>query len=131
MPEIERAQALDRTSSPLGGKLDEYLWITAWDLHTTVAVSSPVMLGTVTKQTILRVEAIVKPLGMHRDDTPAAIRHKLLMAYECAICIIEQMGVEWDRYPELTFSGQANRFDGPPRLLTEARVDLWMVVTNA
>jgi hypothetical protein len=121
MPEIVPLQVL-------GGKLDEYLFVTQWDTQRLYLYEPH---GNVSNALELSIRALVKPVGVKPDDSSVIIRHKLLLAYECAMHILEEMKVDWVRYPELLLGGEVIRnTDGSTRLVSEARVELVIGVTN-
>src|SRR3954468_2552426 len=115
----------------LNGKLDEYLFVTQWDTQ-RLYLYDP--LGEDPEgvwNLELNIRALVKPVGVKPDDSSVTIRHKLLLAYECAMHILEEMKVHWVKYPELTLGGEVIRgMDGSARLVSEARVELVIGVTN-
>jgi hypothetical protein len=122
MPEIVPVQVL-------GGKLDEYLFITQWDTE-RLYLYDPTE-GDLGGGLELNIRALVKPVGVKPGDSSVIIRHKLLLAYECAMHILEEMKVHWVRYPELLLGGEVIRnTDGSTRLVSEARVELVIGVTN-
>jgi hypothetical protein len=111
-------------------RLDEYLWVTQWELMGTYSLN-PMMDGGTPFSTELRVCATVKPVGVVRGDSDVAIRHKLLLAYECVVKILEDMGVKWMAYPTLEIGGMVEyRFGGELQLISEARVELRMGVRS-
>jgi hypothetical protein len=111
-------------------RLDEYLWVTQWELQGQYSML-PGLHGASPFSTELRICAMVKPVGVQKGDSDVAIRHKLLLSYECVVKILTDMGVQWAAYPTLQIGGMVERtFDGKTHLITEARVELLMGVRN-
>jgi hypothetical protein len=120
MPNIERVPVL-------GGKLDEYLCVTQWEVQNLYSLRMPMMDGDTRLDAALRVCAVVKPVGVRQEDSDVTIRHKLLLAYECAVHILEEMQVQWLDYPELSFGGRVVHLPGGGQhLVTEATTDWTM-----
>lgn len=110
---------LVRQESPLGGKLDEYLWIHSWQRNYVRAFASM-------REELVDIEISgnVKPIGVQPEDSDVVVRHKLLLAYECALAEIKKQGYEHKSFPDLQFTGTVlNHLGGPQSLVVEAKFD--------
>lgn len=113
-------------------RLDEYLWVTSWELMGQYDLRlNPLLDGASPFSTELRICAMVKPVGVQKGDSDVAVRHKLYTSYECVVKILTDMGVQWTEYPTFEIGGMVERtFSGKTQLITEARVELRMGVRN-
>jgi len=101
-------------------QLDEFLWVTEITFDRYIG-----------GMTALRVRAIIKPLGVELDDSPIAVRHKILLSYECVLEILDKMGAKHISYPELEIGGDVVEVLGSDeqKLITKADLRLELKVS--
>jgi len=94
-------------------QIEEFIWITQVDLSFELGYHR------------LRVVGTIKPVGVELEDSAIAVRHKILLSYECVLEIVGKLGGEHWSYPDLEITGQVvETLGGEQKLLTEGKLEL-------